>query len=165
MNKFLTMICAASLFISAAYAQQNELSEDSSDVTVITSDKLTFDYVKQYAFFEGNVVVVDPKMKIYADTMMVKFTEENKVNNIKAEGNVVIIQEDKRAKSDIAEYKVDTGEIELRGSPMLTSGRNILTADVVRFWRDENRALFEPNSRIVIYPDEKTNQNLFGDPQ
>ena len=148
----------------ASFGQEKAISEDATDVTVITSDKLTFDYIKQYAFFEGNVIVVDPQMKIYSDTMMVKFDDSNKARNIKAEGNVVIIQDDKRAKSDIAEYKVDTGEIILRVNPMITSGRNILTADVIRFWRDENRAIFEPNSRLVIYPDDDADKSFFGDP-
>jgi lipopolysaccharide export system protein LptA len=137
-----------------------------SDVTVITSDKLTFDYMKQYAFFEKNVVVVDPQMKIFADTMMVLFDSDNKAKSIKAEGNVIIVQEDKRARAAVAEYKVDSGEITLTGEPMVTRGRDILTADVIKFWRDDNRMECKPRARLVIYPDNDSRRdNLFGEPK
>jgi lipopolysaccharide export system protein LptA len=166
-NNVKTWIAAAvAVWICAGTvpARSQTMDETATDVTVITSDKLTFDYVAQYAFFEGNVVVVDPQMKIYSDTMMVVFDQGNRARNIKAEGNVVIIQEDKRAKSDVAEYEIATGKIVLNGNPMITSGRNILTADIMRFWRDENRLECEPNARVVIYPDDDTSTTLFGDP-
>lgn len=137
-----------------------------SDVTVITSDKLTFDYMKQYAFFEKNVVVVDPQMKIFADTMMVLFDSDNKAKNIKAEGNVIIVQEDKRARAAVAEYNVETGVITLTGEPMVTQDKNILTGDVIKFFRDENRVKVEPRSRLVIYPEgDSRRESLFREPK
>lgn len=136
-----------------------------TDVTVITSDKLTFDYVRQFAHFEQNVVVVDPQMKIFADNMMVRFDDDNKAKNIKAEGNVIIVQEDKRARAAIAEYKIDTGEIILSGDPMITQGKNVMTADVITFYRDEERVEGKPRSRLIIYPEnDSSRDSLFGDP-
>ena len=47
----------------AAVAAERSLPEEleaGQDVTVITSEKLTFDYGKNYAVFEENVVVSDP---------------------------------------------------------------------------------------------------------
>lgn len=135
------------------------------DVTVITSEKFTFDYSKQYALFERDVVVVDPRMKIYADKMTVLFDDNNKAKNIKAEGNVIIIQEDKRARGAVAEYKVEAGEVSLTGNPMITSGKNIFTADEIKFWRDDNRMEGKPKSRLVIYPDgDASRDRLFGEP-
>ncbi len=136
-----------------------------TDVTVITSDKLTFDYVNQFAHFEQNVVVVDPQMKIFADNMMVRFDDQNKAKNIKAEGNVIIVQEDKRARAAVAEYKIDTGEITLTGEPMITQGKNVMTADVITFFRDEERVVGKPHSRLIIYPEnDSSRDSLFGDP-
>jgi len=148
-------------------AEKKAAAESSSDVTVITSEKLTFDYIKQYALFEKDVVVVDPQMKIYADTMQVIFSDDNKAKSIKAEGNVIIIQDDKRARAAVAEYKIDVGEITLTGEPMVTSGRNILTAEVIKFWRDDNRMECKPRSRLVIYPDDDSSgpESLFGAPK
>jgi len=156
------------LTVAGAQAQQKKPAKpaaSASDVTVITSEKLTFDYMKQFAYFEKDVVVVDPQMKIYADTMMVVFDADNKARNIKAEGNVIIVQEDKRARAAVAEYKVETGEITLSGKPMITSGKNIFTADVIKYWRDDERMEGKPNSRLIIYPDgDAKNDSLFGEP-
>lgn len=140
-----------------------EVAEE--DLTVITSEKLTFDYKNQYALFEKDVVVVDPSMKLFADTMLVTFDENNKAQKIKAEGRVRILQEDKQASSKVAEYDVESGEIVLTGDPQVTRGRDTLTADVIKFWRDENRMECMPRARLVIYPDEDggTRGSLFGE--
>lgn len=149
----------------AGFAQAKNKANSSSEVTVITSERLTFDYLKQYALFEKDVVVVDPQMKIFADKMTVRFDDNNKARNIKAEGNVVIVQADKRARAAEAEYKVDTGEITLQGEPMVMSGKNIMTAEVIRYWRDDNRMEGKPNSRLVIYSeDDASRDSLFGEP-
>ena len=171
MNNWNTTLCRGlavwlSLAGTAVLAQSKPAADSESDVTVITSEKLTFDYVKQFAYFEKDVVVVDPQMKIFADTMMVLFDSDNKAKSIKAEGNVIIVQEDKRARASVAEYKVDSGEITLTGEPMVTRGRDILTADVIKFWRDDSRMECKPRARLVIYPDNDSRRdNLFGEPK
>ncbi|MFH0908081.1 MAG: LptA/OstA family protein [bacterium] len=120
------------------------------DLTVITSDKLTFDYKKHYALFENNVVVVDPQMKLMSERMTVTFNESNKVENIRAEGKVVIVQEDKTANSDLATYNVNTGEIVLTGHPTVTRGRDVLRGEKITFWRDENRMRVEKGATLFL---------------
>ncbi|MCB1070880.1 MAG: hypothetical protein H7A43_04170 [Verrucomicrobia bacterium] len=140
-----------------------EVSE--AELTVITSEKLTFDYQNQYALFEKDVVVVDPSMKLFSDNLLVTFDENNKAKKIKAEGRVRIVQEDKQARSKVAEYNVETGEIVLTGEPQVTRGKDTLTAEVIRFWRDENRMECSPRARLVIYPSEdgSPRESLFGE--
>lgn len=141
-------------------------AEDSEvDVTVITSEKSEFDYIKKYALFEKDVVVVDPQMKIYADIMRITFNEANKAQKIVAQGNVIIIQEDKRARGDVAEYDVELGMVTLTGNPMITMGKNVWAAETITFWRDENRIEGKPRSRLVIYPEgDESHDRLFGEP-
>ncbi len=169
MNKKRMMPYAAVVILALAVntvpAQKAKQAAGENDVTVITSDKLTFDYVKQYAHFEKNVVVVDPQMKMFADDMMVRFDDQNKAKSIKASGNVIIVQEDKRARAAVAEYKVDTGEITLTGDPMITRGKDVMTADVIQFWRDEKRVEGKPRARLIIYPEKDSDRDsLFGEP-
>jgi lipopolysaccharide export system protein LptA len=136
-----------------------------SDVTVITSEKLTFDYLKKYAFFEKDVVVVDPEMKIFSDTMRVEFDEDNNAEKITAKGNVIIVQEDKRARAAEAVYEVPSGRITLKGEPMVTRGRDIFTAQVITYWRDDERIEGQPQARLVIYPDDDSRRDsLFKEP-
>jgi len=139
--------------------------EAAADLTVITSDKLTFDYTERFALFDGNVVVVDPQMKLYADKMTVVFSVSNRISEIKAEGKVYIVQDDKRARSDVAQYNVDQGIIVLTGKPQVTRGEDILTGDKITFWRNDNKMLVEPRARLVINPQDGQARQLMGDPR
>lgn len=140
-------------------------AETAADLTVITSDKLTFDYTERFALFDGNVVVVDPQMKLYADKMTVLFSASNRISEIKAEGKVYIVQDDKRARADVAQYNVDQGIIVLTGKPQVTRGEDILTGDKITFWRNDNKMLVEPRARLVINPQDGQARQLMGDPR
>jgi lipopolysaccharide export system protein LptA len=148
----------------AAAAQPAAPAEE--QLTVITSDKLTFDYKNHFALFEQNVVVVDPQMRITADKMTVNFDDKNKVRLIKAEGRVVIVQEDKQAKSAEAVYDVDQGTVVLTGQPEVTRGHDVLTGRSITFWRDQNRMKVDSDVRLKIFPQGGGARNalLFGDP-
>lgn len=150
-----------SVFLAAALAAlagpalaQGGASAAAEDLTVITSERLTFDYKAHYALFEENVVVVDPEMKIFADKMRVEFDENDKARTITCDGRVNIIQEDKKARSESATYDVASGKIVLRGNPRVTRDKDILTAETITFWRDDNKMLCEPKARLIIYPKE-----------
>jgi len=165
MNK--AMFFASVLLIALAITGHApaQSTAESPEVTVITSDTLTFDYKKQFALFDNNVVVVDPRLKIYADKMRVTFSKNNKAESVVAEGNVLIVQDDKRARAMKAEYDVVSGLITLSGSPMITRGSDIITAETIKFWRDEERMVAEPQSRLVINTSgEFTHEKLFMEP-
>ena len=134
------------------------------DVTVITSDHLTFDYSKHYALFVGHVVVIDPEMKLTADKMKVVFSEGDDVDQIIAEGTVKITQLDKIAESGKAVYEVATGKITLEDKPRVRRGKDLLEGDTITFWRDENKMICEPRARLVIFPEKGgTRDQLFGE--
>ena len=128
--------------------------------TVITSDRLFYDYKQKFALFQTNVVVVDPRIKITADQMTVFFDESNKVAAIKCEsaGNnrVHISQEDKVASSTLATYEVKSGNITLTGgSPEVISGHDRMTGDPIIFNRDNNTVSVPGTTerpRLVIVP-------------
>ena len=101
------MICGI-MVLPEAFAQSGK--NETSQVTVITSDKLTFDYKQHYALFERNVVVTDPDMKLRCNELTARFDDKNKVQEILATQNVQIEQEDKIAMAGKAVYKVITGE-------------------------------------------------------
>lgn len=146
-------------------AAGKEAAASGSELTVITSDKLTFDYPNHFALFDGNVVVVDPQMTLYADKMTVLFSLSNRVSEIKAEGKVYIVQQDKQARADVAQYNVDQGIIVMTGKPQVNRGQDILTGDKITFWRDQNKMLVEPRARLVINPKDSQSRELLGDPR
>jgi len=129
--------------------------EADPSATVVTSDKLTFDYTKKFAVFEGSVVVSDPRLQLKSDKLTVSFGEDDKIRSIKAEGKVFITQGDKKARGDVATYDLITGKIVLLGGPpQVLQGRNIMEAEVITFWRDEQRVECRPRARLVVYSDD-----------
>ncbi len=135
------------------------------DLTVVTSDQLTYDGSKGYALFERNVVVSDPHLKLKADKLTITFEGRSTVKSILAEGHVVISQEDRRGWGQRASYDVATGKIVLEGDPRVMRGKDMLIGDRITFWRDENRVLVEsdkdrspsvqqPGARLIIYPEK-----------
>jgi lipopolysaccharide transport protein LptA len=163
--KFSILTVAAVFCASLAMAQTGEKSsvsqpEADEQLTVISSDKLTFDYKKKYADFDGNVVVTDPQLKLLADKMSVTFDDDSKVKNIRAEGNVVMITDDKKSRSDTATYNVFTGEILLEGSPQVTRGKDVLTGKRITFWRDSDRMKVEGGSTLFLHQDGKGSQGI-----
>lgn len=145
--------------------EPQELQEDSGNVTVITSDRLVFDHGKQFAEFMDNVVVTDPSVHLKADYMKVWFNEDNEVDTIEARGNVYIQQNETEAWAGRAEYLMATGRMVLRDQPKMSRGRDLLTGDVITFFRDENRMIVEPRARLVIFPqdgEERPNLDITG---
>ena len=143
------------MFLAGAMARGEAPKYDvSGDVTVVTSDRLVFDYKKQYALFEGNVVVSDPEMNMKSQSLIIKFSENNEVQSIVAKTDVVIEQSDKRAEAGVAVYDVPSGKVVLEENPRVRRGKDILTGDTITFWRDENKMICEPRARLIIFPEE-----------
>lgn len=146
----------------AALQDDGRSLEASPHATVITSDKLTFDYIKRFALFENNVQVNDPRMQMSANRLTIVFGEDGGAQTIKAEGRVLLSQDDKRARADVATYDVVSGRIVLAGGPpQVMQGRNILEGEVITFWRDQQRVECQPRARLVIYSEESGSVDPF----
>ena len=156
---WMAAVAAASLCAGlparAAMEDDGRSLEAAPDATVVTSDKLTFDYLKKFALFEGRVLVNDPRLQLSADRLTIVFTEAGRAETIKAEGKVLLTQGDKKARADVATYDVQSGKIVLAGGPpQMMQGRNILEGEVITFWRDEQRLECKPKARLVVYSED-----------
>lgn len=141
-----------------------EATADESQLTVITATRLTYDYKQRYALFEENVVVTDPELNLQADRLTVSFDADGKATLIKAEGRVLLSQQDKSAQAGLATYDIASGKIVLAGHPRVARGNDVLTGDIITFWRDQNRMICTPQARLVIHPDQGgTRDKLLGD--
>ena len=139
----------------AAMEDDGRSLEASPTATVVTAEKLTFDYIKKFALFENNVLVNDPRLQLSANRLTIVFTEDGGAQTIKAEGKVLLTQGDKKARSDVATYDVKSGRIVLAGGPpQVMQGRNILEGEVITFWRDEQRLECKPRARLVVYSED-----------
>jgi lipopolysaccharide transport protein LptA len=117
--------------------------------TVITSKQLTYDYQRSVAVFEGEVLVVDPEVRMEADRMNVTFAETNAIKSVAASGNVRVVHADKSATCDRAVYVADTGEVVLRGNADLKQANDRVMGDEITFWLHEERMTCTPGKLII----------------
>jgi len=139
--------------------------DEGTNKTVITSDRLSYDYKKATAIFEGHVVVVDPRMTIESDEIRLVFGKTNNVKSVTAIGNVRMKSEDKNATCERAVYLGDTEEITLTGNARLTQGKNTVTGNSIVFYRDEDRVVVQGSTRLVIFPEEGGQRKLLKGPK
>jgi lipopolysaccharide transport protein LptA len=135
---------------------------DEALATVITSTRLTIDQKNQFALFEENVVVRDPAIRLRADRLTVFFDATNQAERIEAEGRVVIQQDRTMAWAEKATYDVVSGEIFMEGQPRIRRGQDVLEADTITFWRDDNKIICEPSARMVIFPQGEGARSVLG---
>ena len=152
----------AALPARAALEDDGRSLEASPTATVVTADKLTFDYIQKFALFEGNVLVNDPRLQLSASRLTIIFTEDGGAQTIKAEGKVLLTQGDKKARADVATYDVASGRIVLAGGPpQMMQGRNILEGEVITFWRDQQKLECKPKARLVVYSEDFGDADAF----
>ena len=155
------------LLVAVAHADEpadlrGDFKIDEELATVITSTRLTFDHKNQFALFEENVVVRDPVIRLRADRLTVFFDAANQAERIEAEGRVVIQQDRSMAWADKATYDVVSGEIFMEGRPRIRRGQDVLEADTITFWRDDNKIVCEPSARLVLFPQGEGARSVLG---
>jgi lipopolysaccharide transport protein LptA len=160
-------------------------SSSTNEPTIITADHLHGDYAHNVGTFEGNVLVVDPRLTVRADKMTVFFGATNvlttvgtttttnttrSVQKIIADGAVVMTTPDnKKSNSEHAEYTAGDGKVVLTGGhPRAESADGVVTGDKITFWRDSQRMDVENTQtetnrpRLLIYPEDQRKENAEG---
>jgi len=136
------------------------LGAATDEPTIVTSDRLRVDYLNNTGTFEGNVLVVDPRISLRADKMVVTFAgtgtndTQRSVQRIEAIGAVVITQADRKAESEQAVYTDADGRVVLTGNPRVQNEDGTVTGDRITFWRDEKRMDVESGTRLILYPEQ-----------
>jgi lipopolysaccharide transport protein LptA len=141
------------------------VASSTNEPTIITADVLHGDYAHNLGTFEGNVLVVDPRITVRADKMVVFFGNTNilvtttvtnatgitspvtttnttrAVQKIIADGAVVMTTPDnKKTNSEHGEYTAADGRVVLTGGhPRAESADGVVTGDKITFWRDSQR--------------------------
>jgi lipopolysaccharide export system protein LptA len=137
----------------------------------IVADKLITNDAEKFAEFvgdvrasQGNFEITSERLRIYyrddPDRNKDQTASQESIERIVANGNVQISSEKYEAKTDQAEYDLDTQIIILSGeNSTVTSGKNILTGSKITVYRKEGQITVErsPQQRVkaVFYPKEK----------
>lgn len=110
--------------------------------TRITAGSTYYDRKEGFAYFNGNVAVVDPQYQLHADRAFVYMGGTNDLRRIVALGHVAITNETKRAYGSKASYYRDTGMVVLYSGNGITAevrdeapdGDRIVRGKKIKFW-------------------------------
>lgn len=116
----------------------------------VTSGTLTADNKAHTAFFEKNVVAKTPNMTLYADSMLVFYTEKGgNVTKIEASGNVRLYKDSRVITSQKATYFADQDKVVFTGEPRAVDGENVVTGSKMTYFIAEDRSFVE-NSKVIL---------------
>lgn len=139
------------LLPNVSFAQEKKAA--SKEPTVITSEILTADNKAKTALFERSVVAKKGEMTLFADKMLVYYSEEKGSSNIKridAEGNVKLIKGERVVTSKFATYFAGPEEkIIFTGEPRATEGENVVTGTKMTYFMKDDRSIVE-NSKVFL---------------
>ena len=153
---FLLLLFLTSIYTSAE-DKKTEPKDDGSDDLVITSKHLNYDHENRQAIFTRDVKAINGDTTMTADKMICYFDENNDPYLVIAEGKVVIIRGDQRAKSEKAVYKITDEIIILRKQPQLFDGNNTIKARIITFYEAKNISEFD-DPDCIFYREAPANE-------
>jgi len=102
--------------------------------TVVTSDAMEYDYAKGLLVFQGNVLVNDAALKLWADQLTIEIEGTNSVRSFVAQGNVRFEQPDgNRGSCRRMQYWREGEKAEMSGDVILFQGAQGASADKIVF--------------------------------
>ncbi len=119
--------------------------------TVITADTLLFDYRQRMCVFEGNVVVIEPRVRMESQKLHVFFDASNNVESVVATEAVKVTQANGVATCGRAVYTVESGAIVMTIDPVLVRERDELRGDEIKIFIHSEKVISTPG-RVVFYP-------------
>jgi lipopolysaccharide export system protein LptA len=107
----------------------------------VKSDELFTDNNRKMATFTGNVVARQGDVTIYADKLVVNYSEESgEVSTAEVFGNVRIVQGNRRAQSAHGIYDAKQARITLDGNPKVYQENNVVSGTTITYFLDDNRS-------------------------
>lgn len=149
MKKFLpvlaTAVAAFALVPAAGAADGNPIRghkrPENAGPTVVTSDKLEYDYENDIALFDGHVDVKDPEFTLQADRMIIFLDNTNEVQRVACSGSVRMTNEDIVIVCGKATYTRLNAHVLLEDEPVVTKGDQRLTGESIDVWLDDSRVV------------------------
>jgi len=150
MLRQLSIVSILLFAVSAAVAFAEAPKPGLKGPITITSETLTADNKAHTALFERNVVAKTEDTTIYADRMLVFYTENGgQVSKIDAGGHVKLYKNTRVITSEKAVYYADEDKVVFTGEPRATDGDNIVTGTTMTYYMGDDRSLVE-HSKVFL---------------
>ncbi len=154
----------AALCTTLVFAEEKKNVEEKKNIRepiVVTSQTMTTDQKAKTALFEGNVVAKKGDRTMYADKMLVYYSEEKGSSNVKkieAEGNVKLIRGDRIITSKFATYFSEPEEYSVfTGEPRASQGENVVIGTKITYFMKDDHSIVE-NSKVFIVNKDRQKQ-------
>lgn len=126
-------------------------TSDTKSPLNIKSDTLELNSKDHIFIYKGNVELTRDDMKVNSKRLEGRYDEENRMQTVLCIGDVVITKGPSiKATSNRALYKVASSIVELTEGPELYRDGNILIADKVTIFLNEERSEAEGNVRVKV---------------
>jgi lipopolysaccharide export system protein LptA len=159
---FAVMVCFAAHLASAQMTEAlkgiGEFKGKKGPVH-ITSQRLEAEYEKKLITFIGDVVARQEDFVLYGDRLLLFLTEKGEgIEKIVAQGNVRIVQGNRRATCQEATYYQQQGTVVLQGEPEVREGDNWLKGKRIIYYVNEQKSVAEGEGKervtITVIPRE-----------
>ena len=82
--------------------------------------------------FTGNVMIGQGTMRLSAPEVLVVYQDgQSGIEQLKAKGGVTLVSGEDAAEAVIADYNLETGQINMRGNVLLLQGSNAIAAEAM----------------------------------
>jgi LPS export ABC transporter protein LptC/lipopolysaccharide transport protein LptA len=121
--------------------------------SVITcTGEMEVNYQENFVEFHDNVVISNSQVNLKADYMKVFIDRKSKkLDKVVCKGDVLIVQDTKRALCGQAEYDALEGYILLTENPRIFRDGNILTAEMITFYLEDERVICKPSAQLLLF--------------
>lgn len=142
---------------------KTEKIENNSEKSAILIDSNKFNINNNTGNFsyQENVLATQNEFSIKADMLNGKLvnattTDQQGVEELKAIGNVVLTQgKEMTAYSQFADFDLDKKIVTLTGNPKVERVDNIITADIIYYYLEEERSVAEGNVEVLMKEEKK----------
>lgn len=138
MTRFIRLIalCLLPMAVQPALAQSagitfGGIKADTTQPVEVSADTLSVNQTDGSAVFSGNVVVGQGQMRLAAAEVRVEYStgDQRRIERLHATGGVTLVSGPDAAEAAEAVYTIDSGQVVLTGSVLLTQGQNALSGD------------------------------------
>jgi lipopolysaccharide export system protein LptA len=112
----------------------------SSQDLEVTGERSEWDLKAGTVYFTGDVVATRGDFVLRTEQLMLTYSD-NKMSTAVATGGVVISRSDLEVTGESATLKVSSGEVAIRGAPVVTQGVNRLEGKTVTLFLDDERVV------------------------
>jgi lipopolysaccharide export system protein LptA len=161
MMRILTVVFSLTLILASLSLAETKLPFSRNEEPIkILSDKLHTDSSRKVATFTGNVAARQGDLTIFADRLVISYSEESgDISRAEVFGNVRIVQGERRAQADHGVYDAKNSRIELDGNPKVFQGSDTISGRNITYYLDQEKSEVTSgiDSRVeaVIYPKGK----------